>query len=307
LLNHVEDDARLAVPAERRDRLPALRIEGEEKRSGGRVDHAVAVADAAVAEDVAGLRAAANLLGDVVGPQQVAARAVERVHAAARVGHVHHAVHDHRRGLVADAVDHPVLKQPPRHQRPHIGGGDLIQRREARPGEIEVVQRPVRVLSVRARRTAEPRTQNRRTQNHRTQNQNRRTQNQNPEPRTPNPEPHPRAIIIRPMRWIAVFLFSLLVQAGPPSYPPPYPREGTASLIDNERVLVWDVTWPKGAPPLMHRHPYDMTGIYYWPGDRTITSLDGTKRTSRTEAGRIQWLRAGGIHAAGGARDASQR
>jgi uncharacterized RmlC-like cupin family protein len=109
------------------------------------------------------------------------------------------------------------------------------------------------------------------------------------------------------MRLVASFLLWALVQSGPPSYPPPYPREGTTSLIDNRRVLVWDVTWPKGAAPLLHRHPYDMTGIYYWPGARTITSLDGTKRTSTTEAGRIQWLRAGVIHAEEGASDDSLR
>ena len=109
------------------------------------------------------------------------------------------------------------------------------------------------------------------------------------------------------MRLLASFLLLAFLQAGAPSYPPPYPREGTTSLIDNQRVLVWDVTWPKGAPPLMHQHPYDMTGVYYWPGARTITSLDGTKRTSTTEAGRIQWLRAGVIHAEKGASDDSLR
>ena len=109
------------------------------------------------------------------------------------------------------------------------------------------------------------------------------------------------------MRLLASFLLLTFVQTAAPAYPPPYPREGTTSLIDNQRVLVWDVTWPKGAPPLMHRHPYDMTGIYYWPGERTITSLDGTKRTSKTDAGRIQWLRAGVIHAEEGASDDSLR
>src|SRR5262249_13508380 len=114
-------------------------------------------------------------------------------------------------------------------------------------------------------------------------------------------------IIIRAMRLMTSILLGALVQTASPSYPPPYPRDGTTSLIDNARVLVWDVTWPKGAPPLMHRHPYDMTGIYYWPGDRIITSLDGTKRKGSTEAGRIQWLRAGVTHAEEGASDDSLR
>ena len=56
LLDHVEDDAGLAVLAEGLDRLAGLRVEREQKRSGAGVDDAVGVADAAVAEDVAGLR-----------------------------------------------------------------------------------------------------------------------------------------------------------------------------------------------------------------------------------------------------------
>jgi quercetin dioxygenase-like cupin family protein len=109
------------------------------------------------------------------------------------------------------------------------------------------------------------------------------------------------------MRLLASVLLIAFAQAGSQSYPPPYPRAGTTSLVDNDRVLVWDVTWPKGAAAGLHRHPYDMTGIYYWPGERIITSQDGTKRTTATEAGRIQWLRAGVIHAEEGASDDSLR
>jgi hypothetical protein len=134
--------------------LAGLGVEREQKRSGSGVDDAVAVADAAVAEDVTGLGAAADLVGDVVIPQQMAGGRVERVHAAARIGHVHHTVHHHRRRLIADAVDDAVLKQPPRRERLHVRGVDLIERRVAAAEEIEVVQRPVHVL----RRRGENRT-----------------------------------------------------------------------------------------------------------------------------------------------------
>ena len=30
--------------------------------------------------------------------------------------------------------------------------------------------------------------------------------------------------------------------------PPPFPRAGAKQLLDNERVTVWDVVWPKGQP-----------------------------------------------------------
>jgi hypothetical protein len=105
------------------------------------------------------------------------------------------------------------------------------------------------------------------------------------------------------MRLIASLLLSALVQSASPSYPPPYPREGTKALIDNDRVQVWDVSWPKGVKPGMHRHLYDMTGIYYWPGDRLITATDGSKRDVSTPAGRIQWQLKGITHIEEGTSD----
>ena len=103
------------------------------------------------------------------------------------------------------------------------------------------------------------------------------------------------------MRLLAA-LISLSVLGGQ-NYPPPYPRPGTKALVDNARAQVWDVSWPKGQPAPLHRHLYDMTGLYYWPGDRVITSVDGTKRNVSTIAGRIQWQLKGITHAEDGASD----
>ena len=101
---------------------------------------------------------------------------------------------------------------------------------------------------------------------------------------------------------LALAAASLLAQQA--SLPPPYPRAGTKSLIDNERVQVWDVTWPRTtSKPPMHRHLYDMTGIYYWPGDRMITSPEGATRPVHTDAGRIQWQLKGVTHIEEGASD----
>jgi hypothetical protein len=95
------------------------------------------------------------------------------------------------------------------------------------------------------------------------------------------------------MRLIAVFM-SLFALGQ--TYPPPYPRSGTKALIDNARAQVWDVSWPKGQPSGLHRHLYDMTGLYYWPGDRIITAVDGTTRNISTKAGQIQWQLKGITH-----------
>jgi hypothetical protein len=108
------------------------------------------------------------------------------------------------------------------------------------------------------------------------------------------------------MRLIAsAVLWTVVVSAQ--SYPPPYPRTGTKALIDNQRVQVWDVSWPKGQPSPLHRHLYDMTGLYYWPGDRIITEVDGSKRPVSTQAGRIQWQLKGVTHIEEGTSDDSVR
>ena len=106
------------------------------------------------------------------------------------------------------------------------------------------------------------------------------------------------------MWWLTMGLVALLQATA---YPPPFPRPGVVKLIENERVLVWDVIWPKGEASPVHRHPYDMTGIYYWPGGRLIISTEGTKRQTETPAGRIQWLAAGVTHAEEGTSDDSLR
>ena len=90
--------------------------------------------------------------------------------------------------------------------------------------------------------------------------------------------------------------FISFVVLGGQHYPPPYPRSGTTALIDNARVQVWDVSWPKGQPSPLHRHLYDMTGLYYWPGDRIITAVDRSTRNISTKAGAIQWQLEGITH-----------
>ena len=143
---HVEDDARLAVVAEGLDRLAGLGVEGEDERAGRAVHHAVLVGDAAVTKDVALAPAAAEQVRDVVGPQMMPVVGVDRVDAPPRVGEVHHAVDDHRRGLVADAVDDAVLEEPARGQQMRVVRRNLVGLGVAAAVQIEVVQAPVDVL-----------------------------------------------------------------------------------------------------------------------------------------------------------------
>src|SRR5262245_43963532 len=108
------------------------------------------------------------------------------------------------------------------------------------------------------------------------------------------------------MRAAAVLL-SLLVQAAPAKLPPPYPRAGVTRIFSNRRVQVWNIAWPKGQPSPLHRHLYDLVGVYYAPGDRAITSPEGAKRPVSTKAWDIAFQRTGLTHIEEGTSDAPLR
>lgn len=84
--------------------------------------------------------------------------------------------------------------------------------------------------------------------------------------------------------------------------PPPYPRAGTTKMFENDRVVVWNISWLRQSYP-QHRHPYDMTGVYYTTGDRIIISPEGERRAAHTEAWNITFQRVGLTHAEEGASD----
>ena len=101
------------------------------------------------------------------------------------------------------------------------------------------------------------------------------------------------------MRLIVALLI-LLVQT--PLLPPPFPRDGTTKLLENDRVVVWDVSWLRQAYPV-HRHIYDYAGVYYTSGDRTIVSERGTRSPAATAAWDTFFFRRGVTHSEEGASD----
>src|SRR5262249_31055329 len=78
--------------------------------------------------------------------------------------------------------------------------------------------------------------------------------------------------------------------------PPPFPRAGAKQLLDNDRVTVWDVVWPKGQPTPLHRHPYALAGVYLEPGTRVITDADGSQRNVSNQAGGVTFQLKGLTH-----------
>jgi hypothetical protein len=58
-------------------------------------------------------------------------------------------------------------------------------------------------------------------------------------------------------------------------YPHAFPRTGTTRLFDNERVTAWEVHWIKDIPQPIHRHRYDMAGVYLRYGPIRVTNPEG--------------------------------
>lgn len=91
------------------------------------------------------------------------------------------------------------------------------------------------------------------------------------------------------------------------SLPPAYPRADATKLFENDKVVVWNIAWVKGHPSPLHRHIYDLIGVYYEPGDRMIIAVDGSKRPVTTKAGNITFQRKGVTHIEEGTSDAPLR
>jgi hypothetical protein len=98
------------------------------------------------------------------------------------------------------------------------------------------------------------------------------------------------------MRAVLTALLSLFLQAPPQNLPPAYPRTGATKILDNPHLQVWSIAWLKGKPSPLHRHIYDLVGVYYEPGDRMIISPEGARRPVSTTAGEIAFQRKGVTH-----------
>ncbi len=62
-------------------------------------------------------------------------------------------------------------------------------------------------------------------------------------------------------------------------YPHAFPRAGVTQLLDNERVTMWEVNWKNGVKQPIHRHRYDMAGVYLRYGRITVTTPEGKATT----------------------------
>lgn len=86
-------------------------------------------------------------------------------------------------------------------------------------------------------------------------------------------------------RSYATVAFSVLAamatNAGAEDYPHAFPREGVKPLFENERVRAWEVHWIRDVPQPIHRHQYDMAGVYLRYGPIRVTRPDGSVSPER--------------------------
>ena len=103
--------------------------------------------------------------------------------------------------------------------------------------------------------------------------------------------------------WFLAFAAAGQVATSVATYPPAFPRRNATKLLETDRIVVWDIVWPKGQPSPLHRHVFDQVGTYYQAGGRAITPLNGQRSETTTPAGNISTTRKGTTHVEEGTTD----
>ena len=66
--------------------------------------------------------------------------------------------------------------------------------------------------------------------------------------------------IARFLALVTALQVPMPASAAGQSYPPAFPRQNATKLVETDRIVVWDIVWPKGQPSPLHRHVYDQVG-----------------------------------------------
>ncbi len=109
------------------------------------------------------------------------------------------------------------------------------------------------------------------------------------------------------MHALIAVLVSLVSGLFQQELPHAFPRDGATLVADNERVAVWDVTWIKGRPSPMHRHRYDMVGVYFVGSAITVTMPDGQTIDNTMNFGDVIFQKKGVTHIEAGVDEANPR
>jgi quercetin dioxygenase-like cupin family protein len=79
------------------------------------------------------------------------------------------------------------------------------------------------------------------------------------------------------------------------SVAPAFPREGAEKRSDDERVTVWDYTWPAGTSTGPIRYPRNTVTVWLGSGSVRVTPADGKAATLVVEPGEMRYSEAGTV------------
>jgi hypothetical protein len=85
-------------------------------------------------------------------------------------------------------------------------------------------------------------------------------------------------------------------QEGPPGVPDAFPRPGSETVFENDRVRVSRFSWTKGKPVAMHYHDKDTVMVFRYDGAIRSTAPDGTSEILDFRKDQIQFSKAGRVH-----------
>ena len=72
-------------------------------------------------------------------------------------------------------------------------------------------------------------------------------------------------------------------------YPNAFPRKGGKNVFENDRVVVWDYSWTRGEPTVMHFHDKDVVVVYVQDGALSSTTPDGQKTLNEYTVGAVRF------------------
>ena len=77
---------------------------------------------------------------------------------------------------------------------------------------------------------------------------------------------------------------------------PAFPREGARSVVENDSVAVWHVTWTKGLKTPQHFHDKDVVAVYLDAGTVRSIALSGETAATPRLAGDTVFMPRGRAH-----------
>jgi quercetin dioxygenase-like cupin family protein len=87
------------------------------------------------------------------------------------------------------------------------------------------------------------------------------------------------------------------------SLPPAFPRPGVEKLLENDRVIVWHVTYTKGVATPVHKHALDHVTIVVHGGKVAIIGPDSKQQVWDAAPGDVWFSKAGAEHSEVGLSD----